>query len=151
MSTHSQQNSSPEYEVNLSINLQIPIKIRPQVSLSSATSNNQTDVNNLKELIPLIQPEQTPLIQELLQSIVLPEDFQHAGAIKQIDAVVIPAQHQKLENIQPCTINSIDKKTYRKRTLIGRAADMFNDGFALAVNVTAKAMFAGKVANYSWE
>lgn len=141
MSNHSQQNSAPEYEINLSINLQIPIKIRPQVSLSSATSNNQA----------LIQPEQTPLIQELLQSIVLPEDFQHAGAIKQIDAVVIPAQHEKLENIQPSTIDIIDKKTYRKRTLIGRAADMFNDGFALAVNVTASAMFAGKVANYSWE
>ncbi|OKH55960.1 hypothetical protein NIES2101_01470 [Calothrix sp. HK-06] len=138
MSNHSQQNSAPEYEINLSINLQIPIKIRPEVSLLSSTSKNQV----------LIKPEQTPLIQELLQSIVLPEDFQHAGAIKQIDAVVIPAQHEKLENIQPFTT---DKKTYRKRTFIGRAADMFNDGFALAVNITASAMFAGKVANYSWE
>ncbi|MBW4600058.1 MAG: hypothetical protein KME29_10725 [Calothrix sp. FI2-JRJ7] len=138
MSNHSQQNSSPEYEINLSINLQIPIKIRPEVSLLSSTSKNEV----------LIKPEQTPLIQELLQSIVLPEDFQHAGAIKQIDAVVISAQHEKLENIQPSTT---DKKTYRKRTFIGRAADLFNDGFALAVNITASAMFAGKVANYSWE
>lgn len=164
MSTHSQQNFVPEYEINLSINLQIPIKIRPEVSLLPATSNNQKAVTHVNALVPSINPEQTTL-QELLTSIIIPEDFQNTGAIRQINAVIInnetskehipeiaPIKRGKLGNQQSYTINTIDdKKIYKKRTFMGRAADMFNDGFALAVNITASAMFAGKVANYSWE
>lgn len=202
----------PEYEFTLSINLQIPIRIQPEVSLVPSTQGNknyqvfdnkplviQTNINSPS---PAVEVQTTKAIQQIVTEVILPENIQHQGGITpQVVATIISKEdkkeqetdnrkqvavssfplsvpsslsHHQGQNLQPILISNptaeiinekspsklpfiepprflIQPKSPRQKTKMGRAMDMFNDGFAFMVNMTTTAMFLGKVANYSWE
>ncbi len=112
MTTQHQANYNlPEYEIILSINLQLPIKIKPEVSImpliykdKNLERNNQSylvnqenkvDFNQLDNqfLTQSIPPTQTTLVKQIIAEVVFPEDFQHTGTIvREIVAKVVSVE-----------------------------------------------------------
>lgn len=159
MSTSLQLTSnSPEYEIVLSINLQIPISIKPEVTMLPpiySHDNNQTILSeNSNNLVQYIQLQPANLrnlpenfsVREILAEIVVP-NFE----TQNIQSQNITLQIGNSKNQESIRDNEKQHQLLKRKTIIGRVVDTFNDGLAFAVNVTGSVAFLGKLANYSWE
>jgi hypothetical protein len=145
--------NSQEYEIVLSINLQIPISIKPEVTMLppiySSNSNNQAvlseENNNLMKYITtnLGNLQENGLVRKIVAEVVIPQDFESENTnIKQIVNLTNRDSIQRTDEKQ---------QRFKGKTIMGRVVDTFNDSLAFTANVTGTIMLLGKVANYSWE
>jgi hypothetical protein len=135
MTTPNQTNYDlPEYEIILSINLQLPIRIKPEVSImpliykdknieennykkNSVNEENQLDFNQLdNQFLPQsMSPQQTTLIKKIMAEVVLPEDFQHPGTIvREIAAKVVSVEDCESEYIQQVSVYRLPGEPVRE-------------------------------------
>lgn len=147
------KSNSQEYEIVLSINLQIPISIKPEVTtlppMYSSNSNNQAVLseqsNNLMKYITanLDNLQENDLVRKIVAEVVIPQDIESENTnIKQIVNLTNRESIQRIDEKQ---------QRFKGKTIMGRVVDSLNDSLAFTANVTGTMMLLGKVANYSWE
>jgi hypothetical protein len=147
------KSNSQEYEIVLSINLQIPISIKPEVTMLppiySSNSNNQAVLNeDSKNLMKYITAnlgnlQENDLVRKIVAEVVIPQDCESENTnIKQIVNLTNRESIQRIDEKQ---------QRFKGKTIMGRVVDSLNDSLAFTANVTSTMMLFGKVANYSWE
>ncbi len=133
MTTPNQTNYDfPEYEIILSINLQLPIRIKPEVSVmpfiyknieennyqnNSVNEENQVDLNQLDNqfLSQSMPSQQTTLVKQIMAEVVFPEDFQHTGTIvREIVAKVISMEDCESEYVQQVSVYRLPGEPVRQ-------------------------------------
>jgi hypothetical protein len=124
----------PEYEIILSINLQFPIRIKPEVSIipliykdknieesnyqnNPVNEENQVDLNQLdNQFLPQsMSPQQTTLVKQIMAEVVFPEDFQHTGTIvREIVAKVVSIEDCESEYVQQVSVYRLPDEPVRQ-------------------------------------
>lgn len=115
--------------------------------------NNQNvlseNSNNLAQYIQLQPANLRNLpenfsVREILAKIVVP-NFE----TQNIQSQNITLQIDNFKNQESIWDNDKQHQLLKRKTIIGRVVDTFNDGLAFAINVTGSVTFLGKLANYS--
>ncbi|PAX53102.1 hypothetical protein CK510_15710, partial [Brunnivagina elsteri CCALA 953] len=124
----------PEYEIILSINLQLPIRIKPEVSIipliykdknieennyqnNPVNKENQVDLNQLdNQFLHQSMPHQeTTLVKQIMAEVVFPENFQHTGTIvREIVAKVVSVEDCESEYVQQVSVYRLPGEPVRQ-------------------------------------
>jgi hypothetical protein len=120
----------PEYEIILSINLQLPIRIKPEVSIMPLiykdknpeennlfNQENQVDLNKLdNQFLPQsMSSQQTTLVKQIMAEVVFPKDFQHTGTIvREIVAKVVSIEDCESEYVQQVSVYRLPDEPVRQ-------------------------------------
>jgi hypothetical protein len=140
----------PEYEIILSINLQLPIRIKPEVSVmpliyknieennyqnNSVNEENQVDFNQLDTqfLVQSSSPQQTTLVKQIMAEVVFPEDFQHTGTIvREIVAKVVSVEDCESEYVQQVSVYRLPSEPIREiqyeKSLLSKGEQFLSEG-----------------------